>query len=147
MVQNIFFLTQLITKGGIVDDCIISNAEEFLYLVVNAGCYTRDMIHIRNVEASFKAKGKDVSVDDWVDRSLLALQGKFHFISRKIIFIVYVGPLAEKVLSKHLSSNSVERLQKLKFFQGGFFSILGSDCYIQRSGYTGEDGFEVFEIL
>lgn len=81
------------------------------------------MVHIRNVEKEFKNKGKDVTVTDWEGRSLIALQ----------------GPLAEKILQPHVSGN----LSNLKFFHGGFFGIQGVQCYIQRSGYTGEDGFEV----
>lgn len=111
------------TRGGIVDDTIITNAGDFLYVVVNAGCYERDMVHIRKVEAEFKSKGKDVTVADWAGRSLVALQ----------------GPLAEKVLQPHVTGD----LSKLTFFKGGFFQILGVECYIQRSGYTGEDGFEI----
>jgi len=82
------------------------------------------MEHIRKVESAFKAKNKDVTVSDWSGRSLLALQ----------------GPLAETVLQRFVSGG---KLNKLKFFQGGFFTIRGASCYVQRSGYTGEDGFEV----
>jgi len=49
------------------------------------------------------------------------------------------GPLAEKALQA-LTSRS---LSDLYFFTGGWFNIEGTNCYIQRSGYTGEDGFEI----
>jgi len=111
------------TQGGIVDDTIITNAGDFLYVVVNAGCYTKDMVHIRALEKQFQAKGKDLQVNDWAGRSLLALQ----------------GPSAERILQGLTQGD----LSKLTFFTGGFFKVDGADCYIQRSGYTGEDGFEV----
>jgi len=111
------------SKGGIIDDTIIANAKDFLYVVVNAGCFDKDMVHIRAEEQKFKKKGKDVAVQVWADRSLLAIQ----------------GPLAEKALQKITQSD----LSKLTFFGGGFFSVKDAQCYIQRSGYTGEDGFEI----
>jgi len=37
-------------KGGIIDDIILANAGDFVYVVVNAGCYDKDMVHIREVE-------------------------------------------------------------------------------------------------
>lgn len=125
--------------GGIVDDTIITNAGDFLYVVVNAGCYDRDMVHIRKVEKEFKEKGKDVNVADWSGRSLIALQGTLWFQS----LLRIKGPLAEKVLQPHVSGN----LGDVKFFKGGFFTVHGVQCYIQRSGYTGEDGFEVLGIF
>jgi len=47
--------------------------------------------------------------------------------------------LSERILQKITKGD----LSKLKFFDGGFFEINGAKCYVQRSGYTGEDGFEV----
>lgn len=52
----------------------------------------------------------------------------------------FLGPLAESVLQKHTKGD----LSKLTFFTGGFYQVDGAESYIQRSGYTGEDGFEVF---
>jgi len=111
-------------NGGIIDDTIITNAGDFLYVVVNAGCYPKDIVHIRKVEKEWIERGKDVCVRDWEGRSLLALQ----------------GPLAESVLQSLVSGDVLSRLT---FFKGGFFKIQGVECYVQRSGYTGEDGFEV----
>uniref|UniRef100_A0A6B2L6Y1 Aminomethyltransferase n=1 Tax=Arcella intermedia TaxID=1963864 RepID=A0A6B2L6Y1_9EUKA len=110
-------------QGGIIDDTIISNLDSFIYMVVNAGCYDKDMLHIRHQEKLFKESGKDVTVENWEKRSLVALQ----------------GPTSEKALQNLTKGD----LTKLFFFHGGFFDILGSQCYVQRSGYTGEDGFEI----
>lgn len=113
-------------KGGLIDDIILANAGDFIYVVVNAGCYDKDMLHIREIEKKWKAQGKDVTVSDWTDRCLLALQ----------------GPSAEKVLQQFVATNTTD-LTKMGFFHSGFVKAFGADCYIQRSGYTGEDGFEI----
>jgi len=76
------------------------------------------------LKKNFKSKGKDIQVLDWTQRSLLALQ----------------GPLAEKVLQKFITGAD---LSKIGFFKSAFVKAFGADCYIQRSGYTGEDGFEI----
>jgi len=110
-------------SGGIIDDTIITNAKDFLYVVVNAGCFDKDMIHIKSQLDQFQKKGKDVNVQVWENRSLLALQ----------------GPTAEKALQLI----TVSDLSSLRFFQGRFADVGGAHCYIQRSGYTGEDGFEL----
>jgi len=106
-----------------VDDIILANVGEYVYVVVNASNYTKDMAFLKNIESNFKKSGKDVQVLDWEGRSLVALQ----------------GPLAEKSLQKISSAN----LSNLGFFRSCFTDILGTNCYIQRSGYTGEDGFEI----
>jgi aminomethyltransferase len=110
-------------KGGIIDDTIITNCVDHLYVVVNAGCYDKDIAHIRHHENLFKQSGKDISVSVLTQHSLIALQ----------------GPLAEKALQNH----TPRKLTDLYFFNGGWFNIDGTNCYVQRSGYTGEDGFEI----
>lgn len=110
-------------KGGLVDDTIVTNAGDFLYVVVNAGCFDKDMVHLQAQLSKFKAKGKDVDLQVWGNRSLVALQ----------------GPKAVDALQRHTSFD----LSTLKFFTGGFVKIQGVECYVQRSGYTGEDGFEI----
>eukprot|EP01126_Amoeba_proteus_P015517 TRINITY_DN16_c0_g2_i2.p1 TRINITY_DN16_c0_g2~~TRINITY_DN16_c0_g2_i2.p1 ORF type:complete len:359 (-),score=49.43 TRINITY_DN16_c0_g2_i2:64-1140(-) len=110
-------------QGGIIDDTIITNCDDFIYVVLNAGCYQKDMVHIRQIEHEFKTAGKDVNVEAWTDRALISLQ----------------GPSAETVLQNYVGGN----LSQIKFFQGGFFTVDNFSCYIQRSGYTGEDGFEI----
>jgi len=81
------------------------------------------MVHLKAELAKFRSKGKDVDLQVWGGRSLIALQ----------------GPRAAAALQRHTPTD----LSKFKFFQGGFVSVDGAECYIQRSGYTGEDGFEI----
>jgi aminomethyltransferase len=110
-------------QGGLIDDTIVTNAKDFLYVVVNAGCFDKDWKHLKEQEKVFKAKGKDVNLEVWANRSLIALQ----------------GPASEAALQSLTKTD----LSKLTFFKGGFVNISGAECYIQRSGYTGEDGFEI----
>jgi len=111
-------------KGGIIDDTIITNKGDHVYVVVNAGCFDKDYAHIMAQLDQFKKQGHQVDIQVLSnDYSLLALQ----------------GPSAETVLSK-LTSDDVA---SLKFMTGKPIKIAGADCYAQRSGYTGEDGYEI----
>ncbi|KAH9618286.1 hypothetical protein KSS87_009908 [Heliosperma pusillum] len=111
-------------KGGAIDDTVITKVkDDHIYLVVNAGCRDKDLAHIEEHMKSYKAKGGDVSWHIHDERSLLALQ----------------GPLAAPVLQQ-LTKEDLS-----KMFFGGFsmIDISGFPCYLTRTGYTGEDGFEI----
>ncbi|KAL8136841.1 hypothetical protein V2J09_002842 [Rumex salicifolius] len=111
-------------KGGAIDDTVITKVkDDHIYLVVNAGCRDKDLAHIEEHMKAFKAKGGDVSWHIHDERSLLALQ----------------GPLAGPVL-QHLTEDDLS-----KFYFGEFqmLKINGVHCYLTRTGYTGEDGFEI----
>ncbi|OIV91919.1 hypothetical protein TanjilG_26038 [Lupinus angustifolius] len=111
-------------KGGAIDDSVITKVtDHHIYLVVNAGCRDKDLAHIEEHMKSFKAKGGDVSWHIHDERSLLALQ----------------GPLAAPIL-QHLTK---EDLSKLYFGEFRVLDINGSQCFLTRTGYTGEDGFEI----
>ncbi|CAN1198453.1 Aminomethyltransferase, mitochondrial [Linum perenne] len=111
-------------KGGAIDDSVITKVQDdHLYLVVNAGCRDKDLAHIEEHMKSFKAKGGDVDWHIHDERSLLALQ----------------GPLAAPVL-QHLMK---EDLSKIYFGEFRILDINGASCYLTRTGYTGEDGFEI----
>ncbi|KAJ9136364.1 hypothetical protein P3X46_033452 [Hevea brasiliensis] len=111
-------------KGGAIDDSVITKVtDDHIYLVVNAGCRDKDLAHIEEHMKSFKAKGGQVSWHIHDERSLLALQ----------------GPLAAPVL-QHLTK---EDLSKIYFGEFRMLDINGSHCFLTRTGYTGEDGFEI----
>lgn len=110
-------------KGGIKDDTVISNHGDHLYVVINAGCTDKDLLHIREHESLFKNQGKDVAVEHRTDLALLALQ----------------GPKAVTILSKMVK----EDLSTLKFMSGRKMDVAGISCLVTRCGYTGEDGFEI----
>jgi aminomethyltransferase len=102
--------------GGILDDLMVSNFGDHLVLVVNAACKEAD-------EALLRAGLSEVcEVRPLTDRALLALQ----------------GPQAASVLAK-LSAG----VEAMRFMDSGPRTVAGFECYVSRSGYTGEDGFEI----
>jgi aminomethyltransferase len=118
-------------KGGIIDDTVVTkvNPEE-VYMVVNAGCREKDLAHLNKHLAKAKAAGKDVSMSVHDDRSLLAVQ----------------GPKASDVLAElGVTTSSGAPFDLSKFYFGNFarVNIAGIPCWVTRTGYTGEDGFEV----
>ena len=102
--------------GGILDDLMIANRGDHLYIVVNASCKGNDFQHLKN------NLGNEFQIDMVEDRSLIALQ----------------GPLAEEVLSKLNPT-----VKELKFMDSVTANLLDTECWISRSGYTGEDGYEI----
>jgi len=110
-------------QGGLLDDLMITrppaaDAPAFgdLFVVVNAGCKDADIAHLR------AHIGQRCEVRPLPDRALLALQ----------------GPLAAQALAR-LNPG----VNALTFMTGGGFELAGADCFVTRSGYTGEDGFEI----
>ncbi|MCV2369022.1 glycine cleavage system aminomethyltransferase GcvT [Roseateles oligotrophus] len=102
--------------GGILDDLMIARRPDDLFVVVNAGCKVQDIAHMQ-------AKiGDKCQVLPLPDQALLALQ----------------GPQAVTALSR-LNPD----VAKLTFMTGGFFNLDGIVTFLTRSGYTGEDGFEI----
>lgn len=111
-------------KGGIIDDTVVTKvSDEELYIVVNAGCREKDLAHLNKHLDAWKAKGKQVSMEVHDDRSLLALQ----------------GPEAVAVLQPFVK----EDLDKVYFSNFRRLDIKGVPCWVTRTGYTGEDGFEL----
>jgi len=103
-------------QGGILDDLMISNQGDWLFLVVNAACKEADIAHLR---AGLKG---DLTLTELTDRALLALQ----------------GPKAADVLARFAPG-----IQTLKFMDCKPADIDGIPCLASRSGYTGEDGYEI----
>lgn len=102
--------------GGILDDLMVANFGDHLFLVVNAACKDADEAHLRANLAD------DCIVDSLADRALIALQ----------------GPKAESALAKLCAEVSA-----MKFMDAGPHKVDGLACFVSRSGYTGEDGFEI----
>ncbi|MBN8411174.1 glycine cleavage system aminomethyltransferase GcvT [Halomonas denitrificans] len=101
-------------EGGILDDLMTVNAGDHLYLVVNAACREQDIAHLR--------RGLPDHEIEVVDRGLLALQ----------------GPKAASVMQRLCPAAC-----DMVFMQHGRFDIDGIAVWVSRSGYTGEDGFEI----
>ncbi|URE10953.1 The glycine cleavage system catalyzes the degradation of glycine (By similarity) [Musa troglodytarum] len=111
-------------RGGAIDDSVVTKVrDDHIYLVVNAGCRDKDLAHIAAHMEAFKAKGGAVDWHIHDERSLLALQ----------------GPLAAPVLQLLTKDD----LSKIYFGEFCTLDIHGSHCFLTRTGYTGEDGFEI----
>ena len=102
--------------GGILDDLMVTNAGDHLFLVVNAGCKRDDIDHLQ------KRIGNRVRVSELADRALLALQ----------------GPQAAAVMARLAPEAAA-----LKFMSFSAATLGGVACWLTRSGYTGEDGYEI----
>lgn len=112
--QRYTFLTT--ESGGIRDDLMVANLGEYLLLVVNAACKATDEAYLREHLSG------QCEITSSSDRALLALQ----------------GPAACTALT-----DLVPSLTQTRFMDVGVYTIAGGSCVITRSGYTGEDGFEI----
>ncbi|MEM8630246.1 MAG: glycine cleavage system aminomethyltransferase GcvT [Pseudomonadota bacterium] len=101
--------------GGIEDDLMVANRGDHLYLVVNAACKKADEAHLR------ARLGDRLTIEAVTDRALLALQ----------------GPRAAECLSR------IAPVTDMRFMDVGIFDSAHGALWISRSGYTGEDGFEI----
>ena len=105
--------------GGILDDLMFTRWPGGIYMVVNGAVKYDDIAHLREFLPD------EITINHLEDRALLALQ----------------GPKAFEVLRRHTTGQWP--LDVVMFMKGGQFQIAGVDAYISRSGYTGEDGFEI----
>ncbi len=103
-------------EGGILDDLMVTRWDDGFYLVVNGATKWDDIAHLR------ENLPDEVTLSHMDESALLALQ----------------GPKAAQVLERLAPGVSA-----LTFMKGGQFKLDGVDAWISRSGYTGEDGFEI----
>ena len=112
-------------QGGIIDDLIVTNAEEHLYVVSNAGCRDKDIpLMSARLKKMKEEEGRDVSLEFVEDRGLIALQ----------------GPSMMSCLQP-LTGLDLARLGFMSSMVGTVAGIVG--CRVTRCGYTGEDGVEI----
>ena len=102
--------------GGILDDFMVANRGDHLFAVVNAACKAGDIAHLRA-----RLPG-EVVVEEITDRALIALQ----------------GPKAAAALAILLPE-----VAEMRFMDVAVLDWMESEIWVSRSGYTGEDGFEI----
>jgi len=102
-------------QGGVLDDLMITNAGDHLFVIVNAACKQQD------IELMQQGLGDDVEIEV-LDHALLALQ----------------GPAAASVLARFAPACA-----EMIFMTAARLEIDGVECFVSRSGYTGEDGYEI----
>jgi len=108
------FLTN--EDGGIYDDLIVTKVKKGFSIILNAACKNNDLKIIKT-----------------------ALRNKFMITLQKNLSLVALqGPKSSEILEKN-----VKGVLSLKFMNGNKFIYKDQDIYITRSGYTGEDGFEI----
>ncbi len=103
-------------NGGIKDDLMLANRGDHVFVVVNAACKNADISYMKS------ALEPTLKVTEVTDRALLALQ----------------GPSAETVLSAF-----DPRAAEMKFMDVATLTLDGIEAWVSRSGYTGEDGYEI----
>ena len=103
-------------QGGILDDLMFANRGDHIFVVVNAACKDADIAHLR------KHLEPEITIKELDNRALLALQ----------------GPAAEAVMAEYHP-----RFAEMRFMDVDTLPIAGAECWVSRSGYTGEDGYEL----
>ena len=114
--QRMRYTLLLNDKGGIHDDLMATRVEDGLMLVVNAACKDADLAHLQ------ARLDRGVTIEPRFERALLALQ----------------GPAAATVLARFATG-----VERMPFMSAVEVSIAAVPCSLTRSGYTGEDGFEI----
>ncbi len=102
--------------GGIIDDLMVTNCGGHLFIVVNAACKDGDFAHIK------KHVGKRAKLEILADRALIALQ----------------GPAAAAVFGRIAPA-----ARHMMFMTAEALDVGDIGCFVTRSGYTGEDGYEI----
>jgi aminomethyltransferase len=117
---QVHYSTILHDNGTIVDDCLVYKFADRIVMVVNASNREKDFAHINRHAARFGVQTGDISDDI----SLLALQ----------------GPQAEAILQPFADV----KLSEIKYYWHSWGHVAGMHALISRTGYTGEDGFELY---
>jgi len=115
------YSTILREDGTIVDDCLVYRSDNRVLMVVNGSNVEKDFAHISQYVGKFDVTLEDISDDI----ALLALQ----------------GPQAQRILQQHTDTD----LSQIKYYEHQMGTVAGVErVYISRTGYTGEDGFELY---
>ena len=117
---QVHYSTILYDNGTIVDDCLVYKFADRIVMVVNASNREKDLAHIKPKAKAFGCEIADISDEI----ALLALQ----------------GPMAEEILRPFVDVD----LSAIKYYWHSWGHVSGMHALISRTGYTGEDGFELY---
>jgi aminomethyltransferase len=110
----------LTEKGTFVDDCLVYRFDDKVMMVVNAANIAKDWQHVLSRKGSVNVRLKDISGEV----ALLAIQGP------------QSEPLVQSLTQLNLAS--------MKYYHFDIGTVAGAECFVSRTGYTGEDGFELY---
>jgi aminomethyltransferase len=110
----------LTDDGTFIDDCIVYRFDDKIMIVVNAANAAKDWEHVLSRKDGVNVRIKDISAEV----ALLAVQ----------------GPKSEELVQAVTQTN----LTRIKYYHFDIGAVAGAECFIARTGYTGEDGFELF---
>jgi aminomethyltransferase len=119
-VGQVHYSTILYENGTIVDDCLVYMMADRIIMVVNASNKDKDLAHIKKYAGQF-----GVTIGD---------------ISNEICLLALQGPKAESILQPFADID----LSKIGYYWHSWGHVKGMHCLISRTGYTGEDGFELY---
>ena len=108
-------------NGGIIDDFVVYRLETEKFLIV------------------FNASNREKDYN-WLTKNIEGFDVKIEEVSDDVAMFAVQGPRAEKTLQKISAGD----LSKIGRFKGGHSCLAGVEVFLSRTGYTGEDGFEVF---
>jgi aminomethyltransferase len=117
---QVHYSTMLYENGTIVDDCLVYKMADRIVMVVNASNKDKDLAHISQYAAKF-----GVTIGD---------------ISDEICLLALQGPIAESLLQPLVDID----LSKIGYYWHSWGHVKGMHSLISRTGYTGEDGFELY---
>lgn len=119
--KQIIYSPMCYEDGGVVDDLLVYKmAEDHFYIVVNASNTDKDY--------------------DWFQKNAEGMDVKMENISSQTVQIAVQGPKAESILQKLTDCD----LAKIRYYWFDYGKVDGVDAIISRTGYTGEDGFEIY---
>ena len=111
-------------SGGILDDTVITNAGDYIYMVVNGACKVTDMAHLEKM----MAENSDMDV-------------QMNYLGDDATLVALQGDGAKHALQPLLPDGF--DMERFAFMTGVDTTVGGMECRVTRCGYTGEDGFEI----
>ncbi|MDE3077145.1 MAG: glycine cleavage system protein T [Chloroflexota bacterium] len=147
------------TAGGVIDDLVVVRLEDHFLLVVNAGPHQADIAWLREdpgewrqttprrpgggefcaEKRDFRARGRGSRAANGFDTTLLRPGVELRDRTEELAMLALQGPKAEELLQRWTDLD----LAAIRYYRAAEGAVAGERCLVSRSGYTGEDGFEL----